>query len=73
MKIIAGLGNPGSKYEFTRHNAGFLMVDFYANENNITIKKLKNKALTGEAVIKGEKVIFVKPQTYMNLSGDSIR
>ena len=49
------------------------MVDFYANENNFTIKKLKNKALTGEANVKGEKVLFVKPQTYMNLSGDSVR
>ena len=73
MKIIVGLGNPGAKYEFTRHNAGFLMVDFYANENNFTIKKLKNKALIGEANVKGEKVLFVKPQTYMNLSGDSVR
>lgn len=73
MKIIVGLGNPGSKYEFTRHNAGFLMVDFYASENNFEIKKLKHKALTYETVIKGEKVIFVKPQTFMNLSGDSVR
>ena len=73
MKIIVGLGNPGTKYEFTRHNAGFLMVDFYASENNFEIKKLKHKALTFETVISGEKVIFVKPQTFMNLSGDSVR
>lgn len=73
MKLIVGLGNPGGKYEFTRHNAGFLMVDFYANENNFEIKKLKHKALIGETVIAGEKVIFAKPQTFMNLSGDSVR
>ena len=73
MKIIVGLGNPGTKYEFTRHNAGFLMVDFYANENNFEIKKLKFKGLIGETVIRGEKVIFLKPQTFMNLSGDSVR
>lgn len=73
MKIIVGLGNPGTKYEFTRHNAGFLMVDFYANENNFEIKKLKFKGLVGETIIGGEKVIFLKPQTFMNLSGDSVR
>ena len=72
MKLIAGLGNPGVKYEFTRHNAGFLMVDFYAKEKGFEIKKLKNKALIGETLINGEKVIFAKPQTFMNLSGDSI-
>ncbi len=73
MKIIAGLGNPGSKYEFTRHNTGFLMVDFYAEEKGFKINKLKNNALTGEYTLNGEKLIFVKPQTYMNLSGESIR
>lgn len=73
MKVIVGLGNPGSKYEFTRHNAGFLMVDFYASENSFDIKKLKYKALVGERLIGGEKVLFVKPQTFMNLSGDSVR
>ena len=73
MKIIVGLGNPGKQYEFTRHNAGFLMVDFFASENNFEIKKFKNKALTAEFNIGGEKVLFVKPQTYMNLSGESVR
>lgn len=72
MKVIVGLGNPGSKYEFTRHNAGFLTVDLYAERNNFTIKKLKNKALIGETIINGEKVVFVKPQTFMNLSGESV-
>ena len=73
MKIIIGLGNPGSKYEFTRHNAGFLMVDFYASENNLQINKLKHKALICETRIGSEKVMFVKPQTFMNLSGDRVR
>jgi len=72
MKLIVGLGNPGVKYETTRHNAGFLILDYYANKNGIEIKKIKNKALVGEAIINGEKVIFIKPQTFMNLSGDSV-
>ncbi len=73
MKIIAGLGNPGSKYEFTRHNTGFLMLDFYAREKGFKINKLKNNALIGEYTLNGEKLLFVKPQTYMNLSGEAIR
>ncbi|MBE7015007.1 MAG: aminoacyl-tRNA hydrolase [Ruminococcaceae bacterium] len=72
MKLIVGLGNPGAKYEFTRHNAGFLMLDFYAKEKGFEINKLKNKALISEQFINGEKVIFAKPQTFMNLSGDSV-
>ncbi len=72
MKIVAGLGNPGSKYEFTRHNTGFLMVDYYAEKHGFKINKLKNNALIGEYNINGEKVLFVKPQTYMNLSGEAI-
>lgn len=73
MKIIAGLGNPGTKYEFTRHNTGFLMVDYYAQEKGFKINKLKNNALVGEYILNGEKIIFLKPQTFMNLSGESIR
>ena len=73
MKLIIGLGNPGKQYEFTRHNAGFRMVDYFANENNFEINKFKNRALTAETNISGEKVIFVKPQTFMNLSGESVR
>ena len=72
MKLIVGLGNPGVKYEFTRHNAGFLMLDFYAKEKGFEINKLKNKALISEQFINGNKVIFAKPQTFMNLSGDSV-
>ena len=73
MYIIAGLGNPGRRYENTRHNLGFITVDLLARENGIAVNKIKHKALVGEGVISGEKVMLVKPQTYMNLSGESIR
>ena len=73
MKLVAGLGNPGKQYEFTRHNTGFLMVDFYAYNKNFKINKLKHRSLVGEYMINGEKVIFAKPQTYMNLSGEAVR
>ena len=72
MKLIVGLGNPGLKYEGTRHNAGFMALDYYANKKGFEIKKLFKKALIGEQIINGEKIIFVKPQTFMNLSGDSV-
>ena len=72
MKLIVGLGNPGLKYESTRHNAGFMALDYYADKKGFEIKKLFKKALIGEQIINGEKVIFVKPQTFMNLSGDSV-
>ena len=67
MYIIAGLGNPGRKYENTRHNMGFIAVDLLAEKYGIKVDKIKFKALVGE------KVLLVKPQTYMNLSGESIR
>lgn len=73
MKIIAGLGNPGSKYEFTRHNTGFLMLDYYAQLKGFKINKLKNNALIAEYIHNGEKILFLKPQTFMNLSGEAIR
>ncbi len=73
MYIIAGLGNPGKKYENTRHNLGFITVDLLAEKHGVKINKIKNKALVGECTISGQKVLFVKPQTYMNLSGSSIR
>ena len=73
MYLVAGLGNPGSEYNMTRHNIGFSVIDYIADKNNIKIKKLKFKALFGETDVNGDKVIFVKPQTYMNLSGESIR
>ncbi len=73
MYLVAGLGNPGDNYKMTRHNIGFETIDYIADEYNVKIKKLKFKALYGEAAINGEKVLLVKPQTYMNLSGESIR
>ncbi len=73
MFIIAGLGNPGRRYEHTRHNIGFITVDYLAEKHGIRINKIKHKALVGEGVISGQKVLLVKPQTYMNLSGQSLR
>lgn len=72
MFIIAGLGNPTSQYEGTRHNIGFDVMDALAEKYNISICEKKHKALCGKGVIEGEKVLLVKPQTYMNLSGESI-
>ena len=73
MYLIAGLGNPGLKYVNTRHNVGFEMLDTIASYYNIKVKKVKYKALIGEGEIGGERVILAKPQTYMNLSGESVR
>lgn len=71
--MIVGLGNPGRDYEMTRHNAGFLTLDHIAAEENIEIKKLKYKALIGDAVISGHRCLLVKPQTFMNNSGEAVR
>ncbi len=71
--MIVGLGNPGKEYEFTRHNAGFLTVDHIAAEEHIDIKKLKYKALIGDTVIAGHRCLLVKPQTFMNNSGEAVR
>lgn len=73
MYIIAGLGNPSKEYEKTRHNAGFEAIDRLADQLNIQVKERKHKALCGKAMIDGEKVLLLKPQTFMNLSGESIR
>lgn len=73
MYLVAGLGNPGTQYEMTRHNIGFEVIDYFADQYNVKVKKLKFKGLYGEVNIGGEKVILLKPQTYMNLSGESIR
>ncbi len=73
MYIIAGLGNPGSKYENTRHNMGFKAIDAMASEFGIDVNRVKFKGLIGEGRIGSEKVILLKPQTYMNLSGQSVR
>ena len=72
MYMIAGLGNPGLKYSHTRHNAGFDAIDVLAKKYNISIKKKECRALTGTGVIDGVKVLLVKPQTFMNLSGEAL-
>lgn len=72
MKIVAGLGNPTKEYEGTRHNIGFSVIDKLADKYNIGMQEKKHKAICGKGMISGEKVILLKPQTYMNLSGESI-
>ncbi len=72
MYIIAGLGNPGRAYQKTRHNVGFDVIDCIADKYNIDISEKKFKALLGKGVIEGQKVVLVKPQTFMNLSGESL-
>lgn len=71
--MIVGLGNPGKKYEFTRHNAGFLCADLFAEKNSFKIDRLKFKALLADVKIKGHRCLFMKPQTFMNLSGEAVR
>ena len=72
MYIIAGLGNPTMQYEGTRHNAGFDVIDALADKYNISVDGRKNRAYIGKGIIEGQKVLLVKPQTFMNLSGESI-
>ena len=73
MYIIVGLGNPGREYHNTRHNIGFDVIDRLAEKENISVIESKHKALIGKGYVAGEKVILAKPQTYMNLSGESVR
>lgn len=73
MFLIVGLGNPGKEYENTRHNIGFDAIDSIANKYNIEVSKSKFKGVYGDGFIGGEKVILLKPTTYMNLSGESVR
>ena len=73
MYIIAGLGNPGKEYINTRHNVGFSVIDMISDKYNIPVIEKKMKALIGKGMINGQKVLLVKPQTYMNLSGESLR
>ena len=73
MYFIVGLGNPGRQYENTRHNIGFLTIDYLANKHNIDVKKSKFKSLYGQGEIFGQKVMLIKPQTYMNNSGEALR
>ena len=70
--LLVGLGNPGTQYENTRHNVGFLVADELAERQNAPIQRLKFKALTNLLTISGEKVLVMKPVTYMNLSGESV-
>lgn len=73
MKLIVGLGNPGREYELTRHNIGFMAIDELSRRWNIPLNEQKFKGLFGAGFVNGEKVILLKPLTYMNLSGESIR
>jgi PTH1 family peptidyl-tRNA hydrolase len=73
MRLIVGLGNPGPEYQWTPHNLGFLAVDELANRGGIRVERPEGKALVGLGKVAGEEVILAKPQTYMNLSGISVR
>ncbi len=73
MKLIVGLGNPGIEYQFTPHNVGFLAVDHIANEYGVEVRNRQARALTGRLMMGSEQVILAKPETYMNLSGLSVR
>ena len=73
MYYIVGLGNPGLQYENTRHNVGFMTIDYLANKYNIDVRRLKFKSLYGQGEISGHKVMLIKPQTYMNNSGEAVR
>lgn len=70
--IIVGLGNPGKEYAHTRHNAGFIAIDKLAEKYNCSITKMKYKALIGDCTIAGKRVLLMKPQTFMNLSGEAV-
>ena len=69
MRLIVGLGNPGEKYSHTRHNVGFDVIDILSQKLDIPVKKLKCRATIGEGMLGGEKIVLIKPQTFMNLSG----
>jgi peptidyl-tRNA hydrolase, PTH1 family len=71
--LIVGLGNPGKKYEFTRHNAGFLCLDALAQKLDIKINRIRFKSLTGDVKIAGHRCLLIKPQTFMNNSGEAVR
>lgn len=73
MYIIVGLGNPGKQYAHTRHNVGFDTIDILAERYRVSVDIKKHKALCGKGMIEGRKVILAKPQTFMNLSGESVR
>src|SRR5215216_3393456 len=70
--LIVGLGNPGERYEWTRHNLGFMLVDLLARQAGAQVKRAECRALVGRAELEGKRVELVKPQTYMNLSGEAV-
>ena len=70
--IVVGLGNPGKKYEFTRHNIGWMALDSFAESEGIKINRIRFRALCGEGIVAGNKVLLMKPQTFMNLSGEAV-
>ena len=72
MHLVVGLGNPGKEYENTRHNVGFKVIDYLSQKFNFDMSRERFKGMFGESIIKGEKVLFLKPLTYMNLSGESV-
>lgn len=73
MKVVLGLGNPGQKYQGTRHNLGFLVVDRIASGNQILVNRSRHRSLIGDWRVGDERVVLVKPQTYMNQSGEAVR
>lgn len=75
MKMVVGLGNPGKEYENTRHNAGWMLLDYIAQRENISISEKKKNcdSIIGECYLQNQKVIFAKPQTFMNLSGNAVQ
>jgi len=72
LKLIVGLGNPGKQYADTRHNVGFLVIDYLAEKLGIKVDRVKFKSVIGEGFVGYEKVVLAKPQTYMNLSGEAV-
>lgn len=72
MKLIVGLGNPGAKYELTRHNAGFLLIDLLADSHSISVSSKKFHGLYGRGRVMGQEAVLLKPETFMNLSGKSV-
>ena len=72
MRLIVGLGNPGSEYEWSRHNLGFMLIDKLASDASATVKRRECRSLVGSASLEGQRVRLAKPQTYMNLSGEAV-
>lgn len=72
-KLIVGLGNPGEEYEYTPHNVGFLVIDRLAERNGIKVGRKDSRALVGQGTVAGKRVLLAKPQTFMNVSGESVK